>query len=43
MRFYRLQTEHYFNKKTHCVDTDAVNGVTCTRQTVITSVVIRFL
>ena len=39
--FYRLQKEHYFNKK--IVDTDVVNDVTRLRQSVITRVVIRFL
>ena len=36
--FRRLQNEDYFN-----VDMDVVNDVTCTRQSVITRVIIRFL
>ena len=31
MGFYRLQNDHYFNKK-RIVDTDVVNDVTSTRQ-----------
>ena len=39
MGFYRLQNEHYFNKKTH-FGTDVVNDFTCMRQSVITREVI---
>ena len=42
--FYRVQNEHYFNTKTHSWhDKYVVNDVTCTRHSVITRVVIRFL
>ena len=40
MSFYRLQNDHYFNKKR---DMDVVNDVTSTRKSVITRVVIRSL
>ena len=42
MEFYRLQKYYYFNRKI-IVDTDVVNDVTSTRQSVITRVVMRFL
>ena len=42
MGFYRLQNDHYFYKK-RIVDTDVVNYVTSTRQSVITRVGIWFL
>ena len=38
--FYRLQTEHYFNKK-RIVDTDVVNDLSCLSPSVITHVIIR--
>ena len=42
MGFYRLKNKQYFKKKC-IVDTDVVNDVTSSRQSVITRVVIRFL
>ena len=42
MGFYRVQNDHYFNKK-RIVDMDVVNDVTSTRQNVSTRMVIRFL
>ena len=42
MGFYRLQNQHYFIRKS-IVDTDVVNDVTRSRQSVITRVVMRFL
>ena len=42
MRFYRLQIEHYLNKK-RIVDTDVVSDVASSRQSVITRVAICFL
>ena len=42
MGFYRLQNEHYFNEE-RIVDTDVVNDFTCSRQSVITRVVILYL
>ena len=41
MTFYRLQNEYCFNKKKRIVDTDVINDVSCTRQNVITGVVIQ--
>ena len=40
--FTAFKNEHYFNEE-RIVDTDVVNDVTCTRQSVITRMVIRFL
>ena len=41
MGFYRLQHDQYFSKK-RIVDTNVVNDVTSTRQSVITRVVWNF-
>ena len=42
MELYRLQNDHYFNKK-RTLDTDVVNDVTSMRQSDMTRVVIRIL
>ena len=41
MRFYRLQNDHYFNKK-RIADMDVVSDVARSRQSVLKRVVIRF-